>query len=111
MMCGRAGRVVGRLQDKISVVTGAASGLGEATARRMVAEGAHVILADIADDRGRALADELGEQGEYLHCDVRSEPDIAAAVDRAVTRHGRLDCMFNNAGVVGASGPIDELSL
>jgi len=103
--------VAGRLQDKVAIVTGAASGLGEATARMMVAEGASVLLADIADDKGQALADELGEQAAYLHCDVSIESDVAGLVDEAVSRHGQLDCMFNNAGVVGASGPIDELTV
>jgi NAD(P)-dependent dehydrogenase (short-subunit alcohol dehydrogenase family) len=103
--------VAGRLQGKVAVVTGAASGLGEATARLMVAEGALVLLADIADQRGQALADALGGQAEYVHCDVTVEDDVRNAVDAAAARHGRLDCMFNNAGVVGASGPIDELTL
>jgi NAD(P)-dependent dehydrogenase (short-subunit alcohol dehydrogenase family) len=103
--------VAGRLQDKVAIVTGAASGLGEATARRMIAEGAFVLLADIADDKGAALADSLGDRATYLHCDVTTESDVAAAVDGAVSRHGHLDCMFNNAGVVGASGPIDELTV
>ena len=101
----------GRLQDKVIVVTGAASGLGEATARAMIGEGARVLLADISDDKGQALLGELGERGSYHHCDVTSEQDVRALVDEAVRRYGRLDCMFNNAGVVGASGPIDELEL
>lgn len=103
--------MVGRLQDKVVIVTGAASGLGEATATKMVAEGAFVLLCDIADDKGSSLAESLGDRASYVHCDVTSEAAIAAAVDLAVSKHGRLDCMFNNAGVVGASGPIDELTL
>ena len=99
------------MENKVVVVTGAASGLGESTARLMVAEGATVVLADIADARGTSLADELGERAEYRHVDVTSEADISDVVDAAVARHGRLDCMFNNAGVVGASGPIDELAV
>ncbi len=103
--------MTGRLQDKVAIVTGAASGLGEATARAMIAEGAFVLLADIADDKGKGLADALGERATYVHCDVTSEADVAEAVNLAVRLHGRLDCMFNNAGVVGASGPIDELTV
>lgn len=103
--------MTGRLQDKVAVVTGAASGLGEATARAMIAEGALVLLADIADDKGEKLAADLGGRASYHHCDVTAEADVAGLVDEAVSRHGRLDCMFNNAGVVGASGPIDELLL
>lgn len=101
--------MAGRLQDKVAIVTGAASGLGEATARAMIAEGAHVLLADISDDKGARLADDLGERASYHFCDVTSEADVSAVVDAAVNGNGRLDCMFNNAGVVGASGPIDEL--
>ncbi|PXY33400.1 hypothetical protein BAY59_09925 [Prauserella coralliicola] len=105
------GRVANRLRDKVAVVTGAASGIGEAIARSMVEEGASVLLADIADSKGKAVAGELGDSAEFVHCDVTSESDIRALVDRAVDQHGRLDCMVNNAGVVGASGPIDALSV
>src|SRR3954447_7113430 len=77
----------------------------------MVSEGAVVLLADIADEKGRALAESLGGRASYVHCDVTSEPDVAGVVDEAVRRHGRLDCMVNNAGVVGASAPIDELTV
>jgi NAD(P)-dependent dehydrogenase (short-subunit alcohol dehydrogenase family) len=55
------------------------------------------------------LAQALGDRATYVHCDVSAEPDVAVAIDLAVERHGHLDCLFNNAGVVGASGPIDEL--
>jgi NAD(P)-dependent dehydrogenase (short-subunit alcohol dehydrogenase family) len=102
---------VGLLDDRVVAVTGAASGLGAATATRAVAEGARVLLADIQDDRGAALAADLGPAATYLHCDVTREPDVAALVDRAVSDAGRLDCLVNNAGIVGAVGPIDELDL
>jgi NAD(P)-dependent dehydrogenase (short-subunit alcohol dehydrogenase family) len=103
--------VPGRLHDKVIIITGAASGLGEASARRMIAEGARVLMADVAVDSGERLAVELGDRAAFLRCDVTSEQDVARLVDEAVSRHGQLDCMFNNAGIVGASGPIDELSL
>jgi NAD(P)-dependent dehydrogenase (short-subunit alcohol dehydrogenase family) len=103
--------VAGRLQGKVAVITGAASGLGEATARVMHAEGASVILADIQDDRGKRVAADLGSRARYLHCDVSAEPDVANAVDTAVAEFGRLDCMFNNAGIVGTHGGIDEIPL
>lgn len=99
------------LAGRIAIVTGAASGLGEATAALMVAQGATVVLADIQDEHGRAVAERLGAAASYQHCDVSAEADIAALVDAAVATHGRLDCMFNNAGIVGAMGPIDEISL
>ncbi len=92
-------------------ITGAASGLGEATARLMHTEGAMVVLSDIQDERGREIVDELGERARYVHCDVSSEPDVANVVDSAVGEFGRLDCMFNNAGIIGAHGPIDEIPL
>jgi NAD(P)-dependent dehydrogenase (short-subunit alcohol dehydrogenase family) len=103
--------VVGRVSGKVAVVTGAASGLGEATARLMYAEGASVLLTDIQDDRGQRVAAELGDRCRYLHCDVTAEPEVASAVDAAVREFGRLDCMFNNAGIVGTHGGIDEIPL
>lgn len=92
-----------RLAGKVAVVTGAASGLGKATAEEFVRNGAKVILADVQDDLGHALAAELGpEAAFYTRCDVTDESQVAAAVDLAVSRHGKLDVMFNNAGVVGS---------
>lgn len=98
---------MGRLQGKVAVITGGASGIGKASVERFVAEGARVVIADIMDERGKALADALGERVAYLRVDVSREDDVKAAVDHAVERFGRLDCMFNNAGIGGASGPID----
>ena len=103
--------MAGRVSGKVAVVTGAASGLGEATARLMHAEGARVLLTDIQDDRGQRVVAELGDRCRFLHCDVTSEPDVAGAVDAAVREFGRLDCMFNNAGIVGTQGGIDEIPL
>jgi len=100
-----------RLADKVAVITGGASGFGEATARLFVDEGASVVVADIQDDKGHAVAESLGDAGRYLHTDVTSEADVAGAVDAAVATFGRLDVMFNNAGIVGAVGPIDEIPL
>lgn len=100
-----------RLEGKTVAITGAASGLGEATARLMVAEGATALLADIQDDRGRGLAQELGDRCGYLHCDVRNEEDVAAFLDAALALAGRVDCLVNNAGIIGAVGPIDSLPL
>lgn len=103
--------MAGRVCGKVAVITGAASGLGEATARLMHAEGASVLLTDIQDERGQRVAASLGERARYLHCDVTAESDVARAVDTAVREFGRLDCMFNNAGIVGAHGGIDEIPL
>jgi NAD(P)-dependent dehydrogenase (short-subunit alcohol dehydrogenase family) len=96
----------GRLDGKVAVITGASSGIGEGTARRFVAEGASCVLVDLRDDAGQRLADELGDAATYVHADVAREDDVAAAVDAAVERFGRVDCMFNNAGILGAVGPI-----
>lgn len=98
--------MTGRLSGKVTVITGAASGIGAATARRFVDEGARVVVADVQDDAGRALVDELGEGARYAHVDVADEDDVAAVVDLAVAEFGRLDVMFNNAGILGATGSI-----
>jgi NAD(P)-dependent dehydrogenase (short-subunit alcohol dehydrogenase family) len=96
---------------KTAIVTGGASGLGEATCRLMVREGARVVVADIQDDKGEAVAADLGEAAIYRHVDVTSEDAIRSVIDDTVDRWGRLDCMFNNAGIVGSVGPIDEMPL
>ncbi|MFT6291451.1 MAG: NAD(P)-dependent dehydrogenase (short-subunit alcohol dehydrogenase family) [Ilumatobacter sp.] len=103
--------MTGRLDGKVAVITGAASGIGAGTARMFVAEGASVVIADLQDAAGQALADELGDAARFSHCDVTEEADVAAAVDLAVSEFGRLDVMFNNAGIVGAVGRISEMSV
>ncbi len=100
---------MGRLDGKVAVITGGASGIGEATARLFVAEGARVVVADIQDARGLALATELGASAVYQHADVTREDDVRDAVARAVTAFGRLDCMFNNAGILGTVGPVEDI--
>jgi len=87
-----------RLQGKVAIITGATSGIGEATARCFVAEGATVVIAGRSVQRGEALARELGERALFQVADVMREADIAALVDVTQARFGRLDCMFNNAG-------------
>ncbi len=101
----------GRLEGRVAVVTGGASGLGEATVRRFVSEGASCVIADRQADRGRALVTELGDATRFVLSDVTLEADVAAMVDLAVADFGRLDVMFNNAGVVGAVGPVAETSI
>ena len=100
----------GRLEGKVAVITGGASGIGEATARRFVAEGARVIIADLQAQLGQSVADALGDNARFIACDVTVEDRVAAAVDLAMSTWGRLDVMFNNAGIVGAVGPISETS-
>ncbi|CAN6169199.1 unnamed protein product [Urochloa humidicola] len=94
-----------RLAGKVAVITGATGGIGAATAREFVRNGAKVVLADIQDDLGRALAADLSSGSDaacYTRCDVTDEAQVAAAVDLAVARHGKLDIVFNNAGIVGS---------
>lgn len=98
-----------RLKGRVALITGGASGIGEATVRLFVEEGASVMFADIQDDRGRRLAGELGSRAGYLHTDVSREADVQAAVDETCTRFGRLDCIFNNAGYAGVGGRIEEI--
>jgi NAD(P)-dependent dehydrogenase (short-subunit alcohol dehydrogenase family) len=96
-----------RLQGKVAVVTGGANGIGEAIVRRFVEEGARVIIADLQVVPGNALAAELGaEHARFVETNVTIEDHIAAAVDLAVSTFGSLDIMCNNAGIVGAIGPI-----
>jgi NAD(P)-dependent dehydrogenase (short-subunit alcohol dehydrogenase family) len=99
----------GQLAGKVAVITGAASGMGLATAQRFVAEGAKVVIADFNADAGRAAAEALGPAARFTRCDVSVEDDVAAAVALAIDAFGRLDIMFNNAGVGGAFGPITEI--
>ncbi|MFK8049222.1 MAG: SDR family oxidoreductase [Halioglobus sp.] len=96
-----------RLNGKVAVITGAASGIGAASARRFVQEGCRVVLGDIQQDKGDALVAELGDAAIFTTCNVASENDVAKLVDLAVEHFGSLDIMFNNAGIVGAVGPID----
>lgn len=98
-----------RLTSKVALVTGGGSGIGEATVRLFVAEGASVVIVDIQDDRGRRVAAELGPRAAYVHADVSREDDVQAAVAETVRRFGRLDCMFNNAGYGGVGGRIAEI--
>jgi NAD(P)-dependent dehydrogenase (short-subunit alcohol dehydrogenase family) len=95
---------MGRLEGCRAVITGGASGIGEATARLFVNEGAVVVVADIDDDRGKRFADECGDKVRFVHTDVSQEPDVEAAVALAVDTFGGLDCLFNNAGNPGSVG-------
>ena len=97
------------LEGKVVIVTGGASGIGEATVRLFVKEGARVVVADMQRERGEALAGELGTAATFIDCEVRQENQVKAAVDTAVGRWGRLDCIFNNAGFGGALGPIEDI--
>ncbi|MCS6926281.1 MAG: glucose 1-dehydrogenase [Candidatus Binatia bacterium] len=102
---------MGKLEGKVAVITGGASGIGAATVRLFVSEGARVLIADMQEDKGRALAAELGETVAFHKVNVTREPEVKAAIETAVARWGRLDCLFNNAGFGGALGPLESISL
>lgn len=101
---------MGQLEGRVAIITGAASGMGAAAARLFAKEGARVVVADLNQEQGRAVADELGDRGAFCTVDVSREADVKAAVALARERWGRLDVMFNNAGFGGARGPIDSIS-
>jgi len=102
---------MGRLNGIRAVITGAASGIGEATTRLFLDEGASVVMADIEAERGERLAAELGERCRFVVADVSQEGAVDAAVDLAMTEFGGLDCLFNNAGNPGSIGGIEEVDL
>jgi 3alpha(or 20beta)-hydroxysteroid dehydrogenase len=89
-----------RLDGKVALVTGAARGTGEATARRFAAEGARVVLGDVRDELGEAVAKDIGDAAVYAHLDVTSESDWSRAVRATLERFGRIDVLVNNAGLL-----------
>ncbi|XP_055829222.1 (+)-borneol dehydrogenase 1 isoform X2 [Solanum dulcamara] len=88
-----------KLEGKVAVITGAASGIGKETATKFINHGAKVIVADIQRQLGQETANELGQNAMFLPCDVTNESDVSHLVDFAVSKHGQLDIMYNNAGV------------
>jgi NAD(P)-dependent dehydrogenase (short-subunit alcohol dehydrogenase family) len=107
----KKGKSMARLTNKVAIITGGASGIGAGTVRRFVEAGAQVVIADIQDELGRALAAELGSAVIYQRTDVSSEADVRAMVDLAVSHFGRLDILFNNAGFGGVSGEIQDTEI
>jgi NAD(P)-dependent dehydrogenase (short-subunit alcohol dehydrogenase family) len=105
---------MGRLDNKVAVITGAASGMGRATAMRFAGEGAAVVVADLNQAGGEATVRQCREQGGravFQKADVAAKGDIKALIDRAVAEFGRLDVTFNNAGLVGALGSLEEVTV
>ena len=101
---------MGKLDGKVAVITGAASGMGASTARLFVSEGAQVLVTDMDVRRGQAVANELGSAAHFFPSDVSKEDEVAQAIEQATSKWGRLDVMFNNAGFGGARGPIQSIS-
>jgi NAD(P)-dependent dehydrogenase (short-subunit alcohol dehydrogenase family) len=105
---------MGQLDGKVAVITGAASGMGKAAAMLFAREGAHVVLADLNGPGGEAAAESASEAGPrcvFQRTDVAAEADIQALVARALSEFGRLDVMFNNAGIGGALGPLESVAV
>ncbi len=105
--------MTGRVQNKVALITGGASGIGRGCAQRLAEEGAVVVITDIQDDLGEAVVAEIsaaGGRAEYLHHDVTSEAAWSDVIGAVRDRHGRLDVLVNNAGI-GVGGSILELSL
>lgn len=98
-----------RLDGKVAVVTGGASGIGEGTVQLFAEEGARVLAADILDERGQSVVESIGPSAAYIHADVSKEADVAGAVAHAVERWGRIDAIFNNAGAGGATQGLLEI--
>lgn len=105
---------MGKLEGKVAIVTGAASGIGRATANLFAAEGARVIVADWEDDLGRRVASEIkstGGDAEFVRVDVSDAEDVQAMINETVAQFGGLDTIFNNAGVEGEQAPTGDCTL
>jgi 3alpha(or 20beta)-hydroxysteroid dehydrogenase len=101
---------MGRLSGKVVIVTGAARGQGEAEARLFAAEGAKVVMGDVLDEPGKAVAESIGADARYVHLDVSSESDWAAAIAIALEWGGRVNCLVNNAAIIRPAA-IEDTSL
>ncbi|KAL2503081.1 Xanthoxin dehydrogenase [Forsythia ovata] len=95
-----------RLEGKVALITGGASGIGEFTAKLFSQHGAKVAIADIQDELGHSVVEAIGTSNStYIHCDVTNEDDVKNAVDNTVSTYGKLDIMFNNAGIADPNKP------
>jgi len=101
---------MGRVDGKVAVISGGARGMGASHARLLVSEGAKVVIGDVLDDEGKAVADELGDAARYVHLDVTQPDDWKAAVSTAVQEYGKLNVLVNNAGIINGS-PLQKFKL
>ena len=108
--CGRKEEMTDRLKGKVALITGGASGLGANAAELMAQEGASVVVADIAADRGKAVADQLGPAGHFVKLDVTSEDNWKAAIQETVDKFGALHVLLNSAGI-GLSKTVEDITL
>lgn len=92
-----------RLEGKVAIITGGASGIGATAVELFHENGAKVVIADVQDKLGEDLADKLGQDVCYIHCDISNEDEVINLVDTAVSKFGRLDIMYNNAGILDRS--------
>lgn len=101
-----------RLHGKVALITGAANGIGEETARLFAANGAYVVVADINDELGQKVAASIGvDQASFHHCDVRDENQVEETVNYTVEKYGRLDILVSNAGITGSLTSILEFDM
>lgn len=102
--------MAGRLEGQVAIITGSTSGIGEGTAERFVEEGARVVISGRSEEKGKAIAARLGKHAAFCRADVTKEKDIAALVEFARQHFGRLDCLFNNAGVAKSGFNVEEIT-
>jgi len=100
---------VSRLEDKVCIITGATSGIGKRTAEIFAAEGAKLVIAGRREAEGRAIAGSIGDRCDFVRTDVTLEADVQALIGFAVQKHGRIDCLFNNAGGPAPVGGIEGI--
>src|SRR4051794_39436592 len=98
-----------RLDGKVAIITGASQGMGEAHARRFVAEGARVVMTDLNEERGQQIAAELGANARFMKADVTSMADWRRVIEETETTFGPVTVLVNNAGIIGAIAETVEL--